>query len=469
MRNLSLLFLSWVVCICGASAASKEIKVSTLNGYINEGNKALSISGSSANEIQLRKGGGATRWGYLSFPLDEVDANAKNISLNVFLTHPLANQPDLDPLKANLLMYGITGYDIDNTITWNSKTEPTNDNESYIGKVALSNDLKGKYLKFDVTEFVKKQKAEGKTTANFRMQLDGAATAITVVYIRAHKEGSSLKFPPMLIQDEESKESSITAKGLNGFVQQASGDAKVSLDASQYIYLRKSNGFARAGFVTFPMDYIVGENAINSEVILKIWVPESKNTAADFANSTVSLLGINNYEMTDASTWNTYAGIAEKDEVAFDQTYTLSDADKNTYLTWDVTAFVKAKKQAGAKQVQFRLTLDGSASNTGTLYLMGEQSANTTIYNTTPPALDQTIKAPVSILPTEKDNELFIFPTATSDILNVNTTGQIDLYSIAGQLIQQTKADNGQINVSTLANGIYLIKADNKTAKFIKK
>ncbi|NDW08713.1 DNRLRE domain-containing protein [Dysgonomonas sp. 520] len=471
MRKLFLLTAILAISICSVSAANDVIRVSTVNGYINEGSPAQTLAGSRGGlEIQLRKGGTATRWAFLSFPLDEIKADAQNVTLNIFLTSPLIQQPDLDPLKANLLLHGITGYEVTDNLNWNNKTEPTAENETYIGKVSLANSQKGKYLKFDVTDFVKSQKAAGKSVANFRMVLDGAASSITVVYVRGYKENTANNYPPVLIQDEEEKDSSITAQGVNGFIQQASGDAAISLNANQYIYLRNHAGaYNRLGFITFPLNSIDGRSTINNKIVLKIFVPGDKNSEDTFAGSVVSLFGIENYQISATSTWKLYDGIADKQETLFGTTYTMSEESKDTYLEFDVTDFVKAKKRAGATSVQFRLSAVGSPATAGNVYLMGENADNLAIYNTTPPVLDQTFDSFSVSVSAEKDNECPVYPTVTSDILNVNATGQISIYSMAGNLIKQVTAENGQISVASLSNGTYLLKINNRIVKFVKK
>lgn len=47
----------------------------------------------------------------------------------------------------------------------------------------------------------------------------------------------------------------------------------------------------------------------------------------------------------------------------------------------------------------------------------------------------------------------------------------ITIYSISGSVIMQTRqnADYGTINIAALSKGIYLVRADGRTAKFIKR
>jgi len=68
-------------------------------------------------------------------------------------------------------------------------------------------------------------------------------------------------------------------------------------------------------------------------------------------------------------------------------------------------------------------------------------------------------------------NSLSAFPNPTSNIINVNLNQPdiIEIYTVTGTLIKSTpKAQNHKIDVSTLSNGMYFLKADDKTTKFVK-
>jgi hypothetical protein len=74
-------------------------------------------------------------------------------------------------------------------------------------------------------------------------------------------------------------------------------------------------------------------------------------------------------------------------------------------------------------------------------------------------------------------NEIQIYPNPVSDILNitkVSDKASYKIYSAAGQLVRQGTISNGQINVSELVKGGYVITIEEKgkesfTSKFIKK
>jgi hypothetical protein len=74
-------------------------------------------------------------------------------------------------------------------------------------------------------------------------------------------------------------------------------------------------------------------------------------------------------------------------------------------------------------------------------------------------------------------NDIQVYPNPVSDILNITKVSDkaaYKIYSAAGQLVRQGNINNGQINVSELIKGAYVITIEDKgrepfTSKFIKK
>ncbi|MDR6405834.1 MULTISPECIES: reprolysin-like metallopeptidase [Chryseobacterium] len=74
-------------------------------------------------------------------------------------------------------------------------------------------------------------------------------------------------------------------------------------------------------------------------------------------------------------------------------------------------------------------------------------------------------------------NDIQIYPNPVSDVLNITKVSDkaaFKIYSAAGQLVKQGTINNGQINVSELIKGAYVISIEDKgkdvfTSKFIKK
>ena len=114
------------------------------------------------------------------------------------------------------------------------------------------------------------------------------------------------------------------------------------------------------------------------------------------------------------------------------------------------------------------------------LVLTPENSGKTTIvisFNSNGKVVEKTLDVTVSTLATHQVEkvELSIYPNPATDILNVKTQDKItgiSVFDFSGKLID-TKINNGQINVSALPKGNYIVKIITDKAvyqeKFIKK
>lgn len=98
-------------------------------------------------------------------------------------------------------------------------------------------------------------------------------------------------------------------------------------------------------------------------------------------------------------------------------------------------------------------------------------------YNTTSNHLPVTASFQFSTLSTPENaytaNSLTVYPNPVKDVLNVSTTGLLNdtvtaIYDLTGRQVLYGKLSENTINVSTLPTGIYILKIDNRIAKFVK-
>ena len=71
---------------------------------------------------------------------------------------------------------------------------------------------------------------------------------------------------------------------------------------------------------------------------------------------------------------------------------------------------------------------------------------------------------------TEKENKLSIYPSVTEGeifITNKALSSIVSVYDFSGRIVMQS--DKSMLNLSSLANGIYLVKVENKIIKVVKK
>ena len=63
-------------------------------------------------------------------------------------------------------------------------------------------------------------------------------------------------------------------------------------------------------------------------------------------------------------------------------------------------------------------------------------------------------------------NAIYVYPNPSDEYVNINYEGLKQIYTILGKKLFET--NENIINISSLSNGVYLIKTGNMTRRFIK-
>jgi len=193
------------------SQTTTEIQT-TYNGYINEGSPTTTLGALQIHyDFQVKKVTGYSRWGYLEFPLTNIDVNAGSISLRIYLSGnpPITDYPTTDVLNSTpAIVLGVNkiNYSFDKTLTWNNKTTPDGTNEVSVGTLTVTDELKSTWLSFDITSLAKSMKTAGQTYIRFRFFVaDGTGTGQLLHFRQMEMDGSTIKqagtLYPRLIQD----------------------------------------------------------------------------------------------------------------------------------------------------------------------------------------------------------------------------------------------------------------------------
>jgi hypothetical protein len=77
----------------------------------------------------------------------------------------------------------------------------------------------------------------------------------------------------------------------------------------------------------------------------------------------------------------------------------------------------------------------------------------------------------VSVVELKIDNEkLRVYPNPVNSQLRITNyeSGDYSIFSVMGQVLMQGKLQNNTINVEALSSGMYYLKVDGKTVKFVK-
>lgn len=147
----------------------------TYNGYLNQGTPTATLI-QNPWDFQIKTASGFSRWGYLEFPLANINASASSITFKIYLGGPLMTDfPTTAVLNgAGLsLIVNTIEYTFDNTLTWNNKPIPDAINETQVVAVPMSDALKDTYITVDITTLAKTMKQAGKTYIRFRLSAQG--------------------------------------------------------------------------------------------------------------------------------------------------------------------------------------------------------------------------------------------------------------------------------------------------------
>ncbi|MEA4851174.1 MAG: DNRLRE domain-containing protein [Paludibacter sp.] len=161
----------------------------TNNGYVNEGAPTVTLGTYAGWDFQVKRATGFSRWGYLEFPLADINNLATSINLKIYLAGnpPITDfytSDDLNSTPAVVLGVNKINYSFDNTLTWNNKTAPDANNEESVGTVTLTNDSKSTWISLDVTSLAKSMKTAGQTYIRFRFFVDNGAGIGQLLHFR---------------------------------------------------------------------------------------------------------------------------------------------------------------------------------------------------------------------------------------------------------------------------------------------
>ena len=147
----------------------------TYNGYLNQGTPTVTLI-QNPWDFQIKNATGFSRYGYLEFPLANIDATASTISFKIYLSGPkMIDFPTtsvLDGAGLSLLVNTIN-YTFDNTLTWNNQTVPNANNETSVASIPMLDALKDTWIAVDITTLVKTMKTAGNTYIRFRLSTQG--------------------------------------------------------------------------------------------------------------------------------------------------------------------------------------------------------------------------------------------------------------------------------------------------------
>lgn len=259
----------------------------------------------------------------------------------------------------------------------------------------------------------------------------------------------------------------------NGYINEGAKTTKL-IQSVWNMEVRTISGFTRWGLVEIPLDRIdLNATKIEFKIYLTGEKLATKNadqtlnttsyTSDDLTDKNLKLsLFLLNYSFDSNVTWDlktvpTAENEAWVGDVAVDNT------SKDTYLAWNITDLVKAKKAANETHLRLRLTTKDATQ----MLRLRQVKISTGETGSYFPRLVQE-RSVTGLLEVDADKSI-VFPTVANNQINVLEGTHASIFDMGGKIVLNQRIENKTLNISGLKNGMYLLKTEAGTGRFIKK
>ena len=223
---------------------------------------------------------------------------------------------------------------------------------------------------------------------------------------------------------------------------------KQSHAADELLELKSGQGWGRQIYLTFATAVFTGKD---ERAVLRLYLKEMDKNVME------NLLLEGNTETYDETLcWN------NKDEYHFEQISsdrTVAQAEVGTYLSFDVTDWLKAKKAEGAENVTFRISVTSDGYSLCRFYA-------TESYEHPELAPELAIVGePDGGVDVAEVSDFEVYPHCFSGELHI--VGDCMIYSVDGKLM--FKGGDATVNTSEWNRGLYIAKGKHNTVKVVKR
>jgi len=342
--------LQWAkVAAHGATSAVTLNPVA--DAHVQDGTNAANNFGNLTTLlVKATASGGTNRWAYLRFPLTGVNGAVNAARLRLHGSRPTTANgiPDV--------VYAVSNNTWTETgITWNNKPLP---GEAQGFGVAIHTNAH--YYEWDVTPFVKAQKAAGATAVSLAVRMSANVSIGPDTF--SSRQAASNR-PELVVAFASGADTVVFNAEADAHVRDGTS-ANTNFGTATSLESKNStvSGNHRRTFVRFPITG-VGSNVTAATLRL-------------FGNSvtTAKMVGVYSNSNTTwgetSITWNGAPAIGPK------QGASKSVGTTAATVTWDVTSYVQAQRTAGATAVTFELKQD-TANNEGVTSFASRQNATT--------------------------------------------------------------------------------------------
>lgn len=221
-----------------------------------------------------------------------------------------------------------------------------------------------------------------------------------------------------------------------------------SHSSDELLELKSGQGWGRQIYLTFDASAFTDND---ERAVLRLYLKElDKNLTENL------LLEGNTATYDETLCWN------NKDEYPFEQISsdrTMAQAEIGSYISFDVTEWLRQKQSEGAEKVTFRISVASDGYSLSRFY--ASESAE---HPELAPEL-AIVGEPDAGIDVVEAADFDVSPNSFSDVLHIS--GECTIYSLDGRLLFSGK--DTTITTSAWSNGIYIAKGRTGTVKIVKR
>lgn len=260
----------------------------------------------------------------------------------------------------------------------------------------------------------------------------------------------------------------------NGYINEGAPTTKL-IQSVWNMEVRTTTKYTRWGYVQIPLEkivldaqktefkiYLTGEKLAtkNGDGTLNV----NSYTSDDLEGKGLKLsLNLLNYTFDNNMTWDLRTMPDGTNEIHLGDVE-VDNTHKDTYLVWDVSEVVKARKAAGDTHIYLRM----ESKDAPEMLRLRQVKISTGETGSYFPRLIQARAGGVGISDTKID-KLTIYPTIVTSCITITEGSRALVYNMHGQLMMDKAIVGGILDVSGLDKGFYILKNDRGSiARFIK-
>jgi subtilisin family serine protease len=322
------------------------------DAYVRDGTYAGTNFGTATTVVVKNSASaGTNRISYVRFPLTSVNGTVNSAKLRLYGSRPAATTVTDSAYAVSSNSWTETG------ITWNNK--PAVGAKQGTGIVITTT---AGYQEWDVTSFVKSQKAAGATAVSLAVQMDAPVTDSPDTF--NSREAASNR-PQLVVNAATGQPTTVNLSAAADAYVRDGTYAPTNFGTATALQVKTTSAVNnnRTSFLRFAL---TGVGASVTSAKLRLY---GNRAAATTATDSAFAVSSNSWTETGI-TWNNQPALGAK------QGASVTIGTTAQYYEWDVTAFVQAQKAAGVTSVSLAVKMDVQVNDAPDTFNAREATAN---------------------------------------------------------------------------------------------